>query len=279
MPAMARFPQWWTLRYTKGLPDDVRERRLAEIAADVDDQHRWAAASGEAAPDRAVAWRTARGMASDLTWRRQQKAAMRTGDPLSDASAGRRLWAACTQAWFAPMAVLLAVFNVLAAIAVLTEDDGQMPGQVLGPIVMTLLAMSIVAGLLVRRRAAATLAAGATAPGRPRRRGTAFGAVVALLVLLLAFALLVVGVSTGGVPYFFAALVTFGATAAIAGCWMLVRALRSGRVEHRITVAEAMIIVGTLPALGLFWMIVPALLAVAVIAGVVGTGARLRTST
>lgn len=278
MSDMAKFPAWWAHRYTRGLPADVRARRLAEIEADVDAQQRWAAKNGTATPGSAVAWRTARGMVSDLAWRRQQKAAMRTGDPIRDASPGQRLWAAFTQSWFAPMAVLLAVFNMLAAIAVLNEEDGQMPGQVLGPIVMTLLAVSIIVGLLVRRRAADALGAGTSPAVQRRHRRRAVGPVVAVLVVVAAFGALTVGVSTGSIPFFFVALVVIGATAAILGVWLLVRALRSDRAEDRIALADSLIVVGTLPAFGLFWMVVPALLAIAVVAGVVGTGARLRTS-
>jgi hypothetical protein len=43
--------------------------------------------------------------------------------------------------------------------------------------------------------------------------------------------------------------------------------------------ADVLIIVGTLPALGLWWMIVPAILALIVIGGVLGTGQRLRGAT
>jgi hypothetical protein len=62
----ARFTLWWVGRYTRGLPDDVRARRLDEITSDLWEH---AAAGGGRAIRLAVLSRCVRGMAADLAWR------------------------------------------------------------------------------------------------------------------------------------------------------------------------------------------------------------------
>jgi hypothetical protein len=56
------------------------------------------------------------------------------------------------------------------------------------------------------------------------------------------------------------------------------RLLRSSNVADKAGLADALIVVGTLPALALFWMAIPPLLALAVIGGVLGTSPRLRAA-
>ena len=46
--------------------------------------------------------------------------------------------------------------------------------------------------------------------------------------------------------------------------------------RHGLVLADALVIVGVLPAIGLFWMVIPPILALIVIAGVIGTGVRPR---
>jgi hypothetical protein len=63
-----RLALWWVDRYTRGLADDVRAERRAEIASDVW-EHRVAAGS-EPAVELAIASRCLRGVPADLSWRR-----------------------------------------------------------------------------------------------------------------------------------------------------------------------------------------------------------------
>lgn len=65
---------------------------------------------------------------------------------------------------------------------------------------------------------------------------------------------------------------------AVVGGRALGRALRSSNIADKAGVADALIIVGTLPALALFWMVIPPLLALAVIVGVLGASPRLRAA-
>jgi len=270
----AGLARWWADRYTRGLTDDVRDRRRAEIACDVFEQMQQA--SGGAASGRAVAWRALRGVPADLAWRRQERRAMRGATPDPHGSRLRNAWAVVTQNWFAPIAVLIGVFDVLTSIAVATEADGKMPGQVIGPIVMGALALSIFGGLWLRWRSGRLVAARPDPATRvPIRVGSRQIAILAA-ILVLSFGLLVVGVSTGGVPVFFTALVLVGGTALVFGGRAVVAAVRSSDDADRGALASGMIIVGTLPALALFWMVVPAVLAIAVIAGVLGTSPRIR---
>jgi len=68
----------WARLYTRGLPADVAERRIEELAADLHDQiaHERNAGIADGRIARAVAARAVRGMPSDLAWRRP-RAAMR----------------------------------------------------------------------------------------------------------------------------------------------------------------------------------------------------------
>ncbi len=191
----AAFARWWSRRYTRGLPVDVRDRRIAEIDSDVHEQS--CAVSGDRPSARAIAWRTARGIPADLIWRRQERRAMRRAVVAVKGSRVRNVWAMTTQAWFAPLAVLVGVFDIVGAIAIALErrDDAgsdRRPDR-----------HDRVRGRDVHRPVAAV----ADRPRRrnPRRRG------------------------------------------------------RRCRIH------------GTLPALALFWMVVPALVALAVIGGVLST--------
>ncbi len=108
----------------------------------------------------------------------------------------RGAWAAMTHAWFAPAGVVVALCDIALALWVITDSDGEMPGRVIGPVVMATLAVALFVGLYLRWRGA-----------QP---------------------------ATG----------------------------------------DALIVIGTLPALAIWWMVVPAVFAVVVIAGVVGAGGR-----
>lgn len=271
------FTRWWTDRYTRGLAEEVRDRRRAEIVSDVFEQvHAASAADGRGG---AVAWRAASGIPADLAWRRQEKRAMQGATPDPNGSRLRNTWAVVTQNWFAPLAVLVGVFNLLASIAVATEADGKMPGKAVGPIVMTTFALSIFGGLWLRWRSgrARSLRPDPAARIPAAVSGRRIGQLAAVLVGSLA--LLVVGVSTSAIPVFFVGLVLLGGSALVFGGRTTARALRSADMADKAALANGMIIVGTLPALALFWMVIPPLMAIAVIYGVLGTSPRVRPAT
>ena len=186
----------------------------------------------------------------------------------------RAAWAVLTQTWFAPIAVLVGVFDLLASVAVIVDDDAKMPGQAIGPIVMTLLAVALFTGLWLRWRIGRAVAARGPEPEPAARDRWGLGLWVGVLVL--AFAMLTVGVSTGTATAYFVALGLLVGVAVVAGGRSLVRALRSTDLSDRAGLADGLVVIGTLPALAFFWMIIPALLALAVIGGVFGTNARPR---
>src|SRR6185436_5921532 len=95
-------------------------------------------------------------------------------------------------------------------------------------------------------------------------------------VLAVTLALLVVGVSSGSVSVFLSALGFLAACAVIFGGRAVVSAVRSSDVADRAGLADGLIIVGTFPALAMFWMVVPPILALLVIGGVLGTSPTLR---
>lgn len=271
------FARWWTDRYTRGLAEEVRDRRRAEIASDVFEQVQMAS-TASSSPGTAIAWRATRGIPADLAWRRQEKRVMQGATPDPRGSRLRNTWGVVTQNWFAPIAVLVGVFNLLASIAVATEADGKMPGTVIGPIVMTAFALSIFGGLWLRWRAgrARSLRPDPAARVPAAVSGRQIGLLAAVLVGSLA--LLVVGVSTDAIPVFFVGLVLIAGSALVLGGRLLVRALGSADMADKAALANGMIIVGTLPALAFFWMVVPALMAIAVIYGVLGTIPRVRSA-
>lgn len=270
----SRFVTWWTNQYTRGLPAEVRDRRVAEIASDLHD-HACSGELGEARTLRLeIGWRAVRGIPADVSWRRQERRAMTNATRELGDTPLRNAWAVVTQSWFAPIAVLLGVFDLLASIAVIADDTSKMPGQAVGPVVMTALALGLFAGLRLRWRAGRADPGGfvGVADSNRVRVGTL------ATVVVLAFALLTVGVSTGAATVYFVALGLLVGVAALLGGTALVRALRAKDSAHRAGLADALIVAGTLPALAFFWMIIPPLLALAVIGGVMGTNPRLRVA-
>ena len=264
------FTTWWADRYTRDLPDEVRDRRRDEIASDVFDELH--AASNE--PRRSITWRTVRGIPSDVTWRRQEMRAMRANSPEPRESRLRNAWAVATQKWFAPIAVLVLVFNLLFAIAVLEEGKGS--GQVIGPILLTLCAAAIGTGLWLRWRAARVIMS-RPAPTGDTRRAVSNRTIAGLLAVLgVTLALLVIGVSGGRVAVFFAALAFIVIAAVVFGSRAVARAVRSSDLAEKAGLADGLIIVGTFPALAMFWMVVPPILALIVIGGVLGTSPKFR---
>jgi hypothetical protein len=273
-PRSARFVAWWARRYTHGLPSDVRDRRIEELTSDVHDQTEAARTGGARRPQAGLVWRTVRGVPADLAWRRSEIGAVRVaGGP---AAVGRTVWSVLTQAWFAPLAALVATFDALTAIAVATEQDGKMPGRAIGPVILATLAVALFGGLWLRARG--TGMAGRTASaghGPPDVRATVpVLPVVAVLGLVLV--LLLVGVSTNSVPVFLGGLGVLAAAAIAAGVRVIARARRTRAPRDLGLLGDGLVLAGTLPALAFFWMVIPPLLALAVIAGVLGTGARTR---
>jgi hypothetical protein len=265
------FAMWWVDRYTRGLPSDVRERRRAEIASDVFEHTHAVGARGAD-----VAWRTARGVHADLAWRREERRLVQASH--RPPSRLRTSWGVVTQNWFAPLAVLVCAFDILLAIGVATEDDGKMPGQAIGPVVLATFGVTLAVGLWLRWRAGHAQASrlAVDVPRRPVSSRWIAGTVGLLVVCL---AVLVVGVSAGTPSVFFLGFGLLAVTAAAAGGLGIARAVRSSDPAHRVALADGMIVVGVLPALAMFWMIVPALVAIAVIVGVLTTNPRIRPAT
>jgi hypothetical protein len=264
------FTTWWADRYTRGLSDEVRERRRDEIASDVFEQLHMA--SGE--PFSSLTWRTVRGIPADVAWRRQEKRAMRANSPEPRASRLRNAWAVATQRWFAPLAILVLLFDVLLAINVISEGKGS--GQVIGPILLALCAAAIGAGLWLRWRASRVITSRPAATGEPRRAVSNRTIAGLLAILGVTLALLIVGVSTGSVGVFFAGFGLIVVAALLFGGRAVARALRSSDIADKAALADGLIIVGTFPALAMFWTIVPPILALLVIGGVLGTSPKLR---
>jgi hypothetical protein len=264
------FTTWWTDRYTRGLSDEVRERRRGEIASDVFEQLH--TASDER--DSSLTWRTMRGIPADVAWRRQEKRAMRANAPQPRESRWRNAWAVVTQKWFAPVAVLVMVFNLLFAIAVVNEGEGS--GRFIGPVLLVLCAAAIAVGLWMRWRAARVITSRPAPAGAPRRAVSNRTIAGLFAVLGITLALLIVGVSTGAVSVFFIALGIFAIAAIVFGSRAVMRAVRSSDVADKAGLADGLVIVGTFPALAMFWMIIPPILALAVIGGVLGTSPRFR---
>jgi hypothetical protein len=267
------FTTWWAHRYTRGLPVEVRDRRRDEIECDVFEELH-AMSDGRR---RSVTWRTVRGIPADVTWRRQEMRAMQSSNPEPRESHLRNAWAVVTQRWFAPVAVLVIVFDLLFAIAVI-QEDGSNSGQVIGPVLLVLCALAIGTGLWMRWRVVPVISARVAEPGQARRAVSNRTIAGLFAVLAVTLALLVVGISSGSIPVFVSALGFIGLCALVFGGRAVVHALRSSDVGDRAGLADGLIIVGTFPALAMFWMIVPPILALIVIGGVLGTSPKLRAA-
>ncbi len=269
----ARFAQWWADRYTRGLAPDVGESRRAEIASDVFEQYHGAVTSDSTS--RAVAWRTVRGLHADLAWRRQEQQRMQA--TFRPPSRIRTTWAVMTQNWFAPLASVVGVFDIGFAVAVATEDGSTMPGRVVGPVVLSVLAATLFAGLWLRYRIG--IVAIAQPAARPRDRVPTWVVAGLSAVLVVCCALLVVGVSSGASELLYVVFPLLVVTALVLISVAIIRAVRSSEPGTRMALFDGMIIVGVLPALAMFWMVIPGIVAIAVIVGVVTTNPRVQPAT
>lgn len=195
----------------------------------------------------------------------------------------RAAWAVVTQAWFTPVAVLLGLFNVLFAAVVLFNLDGESKGsgRIIGPVILLALAVALFAGLRLRWRSgqsptAVDRLAGAASDSSRSTLGLRIGLG---FVALLAVVAVTVGI-VGSLISLIIGVVTLAGVGAVAARRRATPAQprapkRSGAAEH-VMLADALIMLGTLPALAMWWAVVPAILALVVIGGVIGTGAGTR---
>lgn len=273
---------WWVRAYTRGLPAALREARRHEIASDVFEQIAAGGLSsgGRRAARAAVVGRTARGALDDLAWRIEQGRIMNQASSTSTQPTGlRAAWAAATQAWFAPAAAVVLLFNVGLAVGILADGDSTMPGRVGGP--MFLFAFGAVMGIGLRLRWASRYPGGRESAGVRTSRIRSTGLVYALAIVAT---LTIAGGAVGSIAALVAGVVTL-----VALGFGLVASRRSSRRTadvvapapaaggaERVVLADALIIVGTLPAFAFFWIVVPAVVALVVVVGVVGTGPGAR---
>jgi hypothetical protein len=173
--------------------------------------------------------------------------------------------------------VLVGAFDVLFAVAIIAEDGATMPGRVVGPVVLGALASVLFAGLWLRYRiGAATIAQPAA---RPRDRVPTWVVAGLSAVLVVCCTLLVVGVSSGASELIYVVFPLLVATALVLISVAIIRAVRSSEPGTRMALFDGMIIVGVLPALAMFWMVIPGVVAIAVIVGVVTTNPRVQPAT
>lgn len=264
VPRVARVATWWADRYTRGLPPEVRDRRRTELASDVHEQLVAHAGSW------AIAGRTVRGVHADLAWRREERGLMQASHRPTRL---RATWGVVTQNWFAPLAVLVAVFDLLLVINAVAGGESVESGDVVLAFVLVGLAASTLGGLWLRLHAAGQTALVGAAP-RPQPRVSRL--VLVLAVLLVVLALFAIGVTGGAVGPFFAGLALLAVTVGVLGARLVGRAVRAADPHARGALADAMIIVGVLPALGFWWAIVPTVVALCVIVGVLTTNPRIR---
>ncbi|MBK5305967.1 MAG: hypothetical protein JJD92_04685 [Frankiaceae bacterium] len=234
----------WVRLYTSGLPHGLRRARLDEIASDVFEQYA-DSGTGRTWPARhAVVGRTVRGAVDDLIWRREVARGM---------NSNRIVVRVLTQAWWAPVAVLVALFDAAMGVEVLSDSASTMPGRVVGPVLVFTAALAVAVGLSLRSSARLTSDTG---------RGVSRLGYPTLVVAVTAVAVTVVGTR---VALILGAVVIFAAVA------VAVTSLGAGRGDGG---ANALIVAGMLPALVMFWMVVPPLLALTVIAGLLTSRAR-----
>lgn len=274
---MTSFSERWVGLYTRGLPAESRDARLDEIASDVFEQR-----AGNGASERGVrmsiAGRTLRGMPGDLMWRFEEGRAMSQQQrALSTRPTGlRAAWATVTQSWFTPLAVLVGVFNLLMALYVILDENGKMPGQAIGPVLLCLFAVAMFTGLWLRWRAQLDGDTESSQPVRPSRRSATTLRVLAVVAVLLT----AVGVVVSGAVFLVGALLL-----AVVVVLSVLRRRHSSRpsvpaagtpARPSVLSADVLIVVATLPSLALFWAVIPPILAIAVIGGVIGTGPSAR---
>lgn len=276
-----RLPERWVSLYTRGLPREARDARRDEIACDVYEHCASNGNNHERGVRAAVVGRTLRGMGGDVMWRYEEGRAMKQQRrELSGRPVGlRAAWATVTQSWFTPLAVLVGLADIAFAIYVVLDDEGKMPGQAIGPVLLVGFAAAMFAGLWLRWRAmygAAVLSSGANR--RANRRSSILVVLAALAIVAIALGVVISG----------SMVVVFVGVLALGGAVVAARRRRGAPATERaavdrpvagpqsVVLAEVLIVAGTLPALALFWFVIPAVLAIVVIGGVLGTNPKPR---
>ncbi len=200
--------------------------------------------------------------------KQQQRAAI--GRPTGFQAA----WATVTQAWFTPIAVLVGIFDLVAAVAVIADPDGKMPGQAIGPIFLVGFACAMFTGLWLRWRAQFDRA---TVNERARRPRPVSATSMLIGLAFLGVVFMALGMMTTPLA------TVIGASFLIVAVGVAAAGLRrrnrpvddAPRPERAGTrspwIADGLIVAGTLPAIGLWWMVIPPILALIVIGGVIGT--------
>jgi hypothetical protein len=219
----------WARAYTRGIDEQARARRLAELASDCCEQRRWGDEVGAspAAVATSVVARTLAGMPADLLWRQVQLAASRDR---SLNPGGRSMGRWMKDNWWVALAVPVGAMTI--ALGLTTALDDGTTGELAAGALITVLGLTTLTGVWLRRTrrvrgdvmiavgtlplfpffwtivlpvlgllvlipatldAADASAAGASAPGEERRTIGRATATLVSLVTAATFASLVIG--------------------------------------------------------------------------------------
>jgi len=173
--------------------------------------------------------------------------------------------------------VLLGLFNVAGGVRVATDGQSTMPGRVIGPAIMLSLGVAIFAGLWLRWQSRYAVRGQALGGALSARHGAALSVLAGLGIAAVIF-----GAMGSAMVLVLGVAALFGV--AVAATRFRSRAAtgpaqepRPGRSHSPSGLPDVLIVAGVLPSLGLFWMVIPPILALVVIAGVIGTGPHLRS--
>lgn len=139
----------WARAYTRGLDDDLRQRRLDELASDCHDQRHWGdevGASPTAVATSLVA-RTLAGAPADLLWRQGQLATSRDRSPHPR---GRPMGRWIRHNWWLALAAVLGSLHTALGVGLPFED--RTVGAAIGGVVIAGLGIGMLVGIWLRRR-------------------------------------------------------------------------------------------------------------------------------
>jgi hypothetical protein len=141
---------WWVDRYTRPLPAEAAQRRQAELASDLWEQHAWGREVGAPAPAVAlsVLRRMAARMPADLRWRQRQLAATR-GRPLE--AGGRPVLRTLARNWWLVLAALVGLFEVGFGVAIPLQEGANLDTVGGGGLIATA-GLLVLDGVAVRQR-------------------------------------------------------------------------------------------------------------------------------
>ncbi len=263
----------WVWLYSLGLAPEVRDARMAEIASDIYEQ-----LTEQRSSNNRLLPRMARGVGGDLIWRNEEMRIMKQQEART--SILGTIWAVVAQSWFAPVATLVGMFNVLLAAGIFFQPEGTLPGKVVGPAVILVLTIGLFFGLKLRFDAQSAWSGARAGSGSHASRS--FGQSAAIVTLCA----VTVGALAIGVIGSFIGL--FVGILTLAACVVLI--VRSKRRSHAalattgnpqndphrdsFALATVLIVLGTLPALAMFWLVIPATAALVVIGGLLFSGVR-----